>query len=673
MTLKIHPAIGIARLGNSPDGFYLAPRGEGDLPTACDGDGIRERTPEGAEVAVRKFVDSNGRVLRQAARFQVFVYDDQDPRGREIRLGDTLRFSALGDGRITGQEFTGTVKDIGWTVYLANKKAAWYQFRETQGEHGYAPGHPRRNADVTEPSARQKLIIDPGPRSVQSADPSRRTARFDSAGDLGIPRTFPPPLQPSSITTLGELRAQVDEGHGRLLVLGGHGNSGSSKTGFGQPYIQEYANNDGWFDDTSDGPVHATLLIEVTAIDGRPPDPAIYPPSRLSFQLPVPTGAWVIVGYPRYAPQVTDMVTLDDVVRDTAIRMHALDPGMYGPPPFDSGSPPPTTSAGWSLWRHLATWNPEYHPTFERDIWPILKRPSEYGAVMVFDSNLGGDPHNTGARGNFDRNELAIPPHEGENPTDRERRRAMRKRLYEMLRKPGQENDFTLDPGSGSSGPHPIGMPWLCGDNPISNVAPSKFLRLTETMLFLLRQWAEGKFISASAEGIQAPSPGPGFELDRGALANALGGSFCPGAEVCWIIRNPAIYSAPYRIHESAGYSAGNLRQTGNLSDGLEPGDLTKYSALPWQSDFNECSTQPIDVAYRDWNVTDPMSTGDPAKPDLHTTFWWPAHRPMRITTPAGASFAWSGSIPQTPLGDLQMVTAWSALDFIVDGAPAKK
>ena len=30
----------------------------------------------------------------------------------------------------------------------------------------------------------------------------------------------------------------------------------------------------------------------------------------------------------------------------------------------------------------------------------------------------------------------------------------------------------------------------------------------------------------------------------------------------------------------------------------MQPGDLTKYSGIPWQSDFNECSTQMIDVTY---------------------------------------------------------------------------
>src|ERR1041385_9565705 len=37
-------------------------------------------------------------------------------------------------------------------------------------------------------------------------------------------------------------------------------------------------------------------------------------------------------------------------------------------------------------------------------------------------------------------------------------------------------------------------------------------------------------------------------ELDRGVLANILGGAFRPGGEVGWIMRNPAIWRVPYRL-----------------------------------------------------------------------------------------------------------------------------
>src|SRR5262249_32425575 len=156
----------------------------------------------------------------------------------------------------SGQLFTGTLADIRWTVYLANKKSSWYEFHQINGEHGYLPGHMLRNSSITDAGERQRLIIDPGPRSVSWVNPKLRVAHFAKGAPTGTPESSPPPLQPFSIDTLGELRSTTGpDGHNRLLVLGGLGNSGSAKTGMGQPSIHHYANNDGWFDDISDGSV----------------------------------------------------------------------------------------------------------------------------------------------------------------------------------------------------------------------------------------------------------------------------------------------------------------------------------------------------------------------------------------------------------------------------------
>jgi hypothetical protein len=54
---------------------------------------------------------------------------------------------------------------------------------------------------------------------------------------------------------------------------------------------------------------------------------------------------------------------------------------------------------------------------------------------------------------------------------------------------------------------------------------------------------------------------------------------------------------------------------------------------------------------------------------------WWPAHRPLQVAelVDNGAGgltttfpLNWSRGIPQTNAGDLKMVTAWSALSFVV-------
>jgi hypothetical protein len=637
---KIHPAIGIARVGNSPDSFYLAPDATGAPPIDCGPDGL-PIVKDGAEQHVTQYKDTQNRIRRQAARFRVFVYDDTNPSGRELKIGDTITTMQVK----SGQEFTGKLTDIQWTVYLANKKSSWYTFEETDGEHGYPPDHPLRNASVTDPSLRQQLIIDPGPRTVGWADRKQREASFSRGSAPSLPECFPPAgLQPHGIDSLGQIMSTKDsEDHNRLLVLGGFGNSGSTKTGFGEPSIQAYANNDGWFDDISDGPVSATLIMQVTTIDGVPIPPA----QQKSKAIPVNSNAWVIVGYPRYAPQIVDIITMDDLVYDMSVRNFNFAPLIYS----------------------KGRYNSDYLPYFWRDIWPILQRPFSFGFVADIDPMVGGDPHQNGPKsgGNFDPAPLSVPPYAGQDPTERANNEARRRFLYAVLRKSGQENQLYAQPEI--PGRTAYAMPLLCGDNPLTNTSPAKFLRLTDTMLFLLRQWADGKFINEKNEDITpAPLP-PGEALDRGALGNALGGAFCPGGEAAWIMRNPAIYSGAYRINASASPAPGSLSQpavvtgadtSASIANGMEPGDLTKYSAVPWQADYNECTVQDVDITYTDWNVINNASTGDTFVDKTWLTYWWPAHRPVMV---GGAP--WSPT-PNTNAGDLMMVSMWWQLGFVV-------
>lgn len=659
-TFKIHPSIGIARLGDSTTDFYLCPDRAGVLPIECTPDGRPVLGPDGQEQRISTFKDAQNRIKRQAARFRVYVYDDGGA-GHELQIGETITIK----NQHSGQRIEAQVLDVLWTVYLANKKASWYTFDTTAGEHGYTPDHPLRNADVTDDTLRQHLIIDPGPQTIGLGKKLPKSAEFARGKNPSVAQSFPPPLTPSSIDTLGEIKVYEQDKNSRLIVLGGYGNSGSSKQGVGEPSVQAYANNEGWFDDSSDGPVTAQIQYKPLKIDGQPPiNPS---PQVINVEDP----AWCIVGYPRYAPEIVDVITMDDLVYDLSIRQFAFNTLIYG-----NGRPPPTNAAELASWRTTATWNNEFRPYFWRDIWPILSRPQYYSWVTDPGQMFGGDPHNAtkGANGAFDPNEISVPPGEGQDPAVMERRAGQRRTIYGILRKPGGENDFQI-----SNPRYPtrkfIGMPYLCGDNPLTNTAPSKFLRLTDTQLFFLKQWAEGKFIDEVAEKIDVSLPA-GEALDRGALATMLGGAFCPGAEACWIMRNPAVYAKAYRVKVSKDYLPhypfqnwvpGALSLTGNLATGLEPGDLTKYGALPWQTDFNECSTQDINITYRDWNVTPLASIGDPAQEVIQTTYWWPSHRPMWVpgSATSGPVF-WSNGIPQTNDGDLKMASgAWKTLGFV--------
>lgn len=720
-TYKIHPGIGIARLGNSDSEFYLAPETPAGLPQACDQMGNPSYKADGiAPVLVTNFKDAQGRIKRQAARFQIFVYDDDAPEGRPLKIGD----------RIEGGGNEGVLVDIQWQVYVANKKACWYQFDTTQGEHGYPDNYPRRNADVTD---RERLIIDPGPRIVNGT--TKRRASFDRSGEGSYATTFPPAeLTPFSIDTLGEM---MTDDSGRLVVLGGHGRSGSEKSGPGEPRISDYANNDGWYDDISDGPVMARLVMFETNV------------KRLRY-VDVEYPAWVIVGYPRYVPVVLDMVTMDEVLYDLFVRAFADDTALYGQ---DGTFEDPQrvdyrNENALRQWQDSRlTWNRAFKPWFYRDIWPILYRPDQFRFLcnVLGQSNF---PHDQQQRGMFDPDKLSCTPkpvaaeaaeavasaslprppsaemvlrpgpppkrvvHDREgNPFDDEYG-PMRQYLFGLLRLAGEENEFKIEDRISSRLHNLPLMPLLCGDNCLTNIAPSKFLRLTDYQLFILKQWADGRFINEIEEGwLQSPPYNPylpypttppktGRELDRGVLSNALGGAFSPGAEINWIMRNPSIYWAPYRIkadrsvsnflETAAQMNTGTgvaqdytfnvespLAQDNDFDTGLQPGDMTKYMALPWQADFNECTTNPNDVTYADWNVLYPESEHDSRMQKdrkVVETMWWPAHRPLQYSQVTAvnqgtASYAWlnwSRGIPQINQGDLKMVTEWSSLPFII-------
>ena len=129
---KIHPAIGIARVGNSPDEFFIGPERIGQPPDPAGG-----------------FKDAQCRVKRQAARFRIFAHHD--------------------DG--TTDEITHAEAEITWTVHLANTKAANPGRKNTE-----SPGD---------------LTIDPGPRTLPGPNESRTfdtgTIKFSNAPVTTVP------------------------------------------------------------------------------------------------------------------------------------------------------------------------------------------------------------------------------------------------------------------------------------------------------------------------------------------------------------------------------------------------------------------------------------------------------------------------------------------------------
>ncbi|MBV9497244.1 MAG: CTQ-dependent lysine 6-oxidase LodA [Acidobacteria bacterium] len=595
---QIHPAIGVARLGDSPDSFYLEPDAIGGLPVECDGRGNERRGADGKPEPVRKF-KQDGRIRRQGARFRIFAFDVEDPDdpGREVRAGD------------------GELESVEWTVHLANKKGCWYNNDELIGDmtlgdrSEYYGSDTWRNIDVKN---RQSLIIDPGPRTVSK--PGDRAAFSRDT----IPKDYPhgnfPSLNtkriPYQINTLGDVMLNDA---GQLIVLGGHGHAG------GEVPIATYTGQDTWYDDTSDGPVTCKLKLKGSAE-------------------PVTLTAWALIGSPKYAPELVNIVTLDDIQYDVAVRYQNLAPDLYSGGKF----------------------NPNYLASYERDIAPIIERPADY----VWVANLPSMVPFTALR--FDARDPSAA-----NAKNRQS-------YFSYFRDPGTDE---LSPGNNELfiGNVP-GMPLNSGTNSVTNGQVSKWMPLTITQYFLLGQWAKGRFTAGKA----APPLRGVHPLDQVSVGNCNGSPMSPGIEVTWTSRNPILYDEPYRIrhyeteefYKKNGLTADRdetyANGMPNWRPGSEPGDFTKRMSPPWMADFYQCSIEYVTFG-SPLNTT--QITQIPPAPTYYA-YWWPPQSPMYVITgdttkeeqmAAGVPAGFSVYFSRGANNIANLVVAWAYMGFIVN------
>jgi hypothetical protein len=521
---SIYPPIGIARVGGSETEYFIGPEVAG-----------QDRTPPGKN----GWKDADGQLLRQVARFRIYAYDSGNNLLSELTAGDA---------------------DIVWECHLANRKAAWYDFDmamdipEFDGIAGMPPMRSaRRNASVVG-ADREQLIIDPGPRTITGKNTKGKKYQFDGGKfyDIEVP--------------LGELRT---DDHGRLLVFGGLGISGSFPPN--QQAIT-FANNDGWHDDVADGPVTATVKINGRAV-------------------PV-EHAWIVVGPPDYSPGVTPVTTMYDIAYDAACQ---LDP---------------------SLRPHLPSFTEDIMPLFSRlagnqwvnagfgKLWG-WKGAEDFGAIM---STLGSN------------SEFARP---------------IREEIFGRFRNP----DYA------SMDPHAI--PPVYGDGvniPATN--PRQWWAVTKLLYEFLAQWAAGDFISDYDPGYtppasieQVPLAAQPHALKKAALENCIGGPFHPGCEMTWPMRQPIMYSSPFRIKRSteAPRDYGDwmtsrvVLGSGGPLDGSVAGDISRWMAVPWQTDTSSCLYAYI--GYQD---------------GVFLPTFWPARVPNNVLTAPQYSVVVDADIPMT-------------------------
>jgi hypothetical protein len=475
----IHPGIGIARIGNSEE-FFIGP--EVLFPPSAP---------------PNFYKDAAGALKRQAARFRVYGYN---------QAGEVVK------------ELTAKDAEINWTVHVANKKAAWYNF-EIALDIPEAIPCTRRNAAFTG-ERRKELVIDPGPRSIAGANEHGPQYYFDSGEFVG------------KKVYLGEL--QTDE-QGNLIFLGGRG---VSDTAFPNNTVYTFANNDGWYDDTSDGPVYATVKL------------------RGQDEILQADPAWVIVGPPNYAPDVISVQTIYDVMYDA----------------FQDG------------WIEVIE-----KPSFTEHIYPILRQFCDsqwvnYGFYVQFGWGGPNDfmrPHYL--------NKLSTI-------TEQDIYAEVRLQLFNIFRDP-KATILDVDAWPQMYG-DAITIP-ATGPRALMSLTETQygFLKQWAAGNFIPDWKPNTSPPPQQIEKVKLQKRP--HTLDKAALYYCLGGPFHPGCEMTWPMRHTSMYYAPFRIRPRGANQPepdyGDLltpqvakSEYGPLfSNG--PGDITRWMAVPWQTDTASC------------------------------------------------------------------------------------
>jgi L-Lysine epsilon oxidase N-terminal/L-lysine epsilon oxidase C-terminal domain len=339
---RIYPSIGVARVGDCTDSFIIGPEAPGVAPTG-------------------PFRGSDKRLKPQAARFRIYK----------------VEIDAQENETVTKEVVPSSQIKVTWSVSLANRKAAGSQIIDTL-ERKPAPGRRNKNLD------RKKLVI-----AADGSVTGTNTAGPVLAGgiEFAAPGTSGPAVGDIKLAAL-----RTDD-KGRLLVVGGPGTSDSPVNA----PCDSFADNDGWYDSVSDGPVSATLRI-----DGQ--DHPVVP-------------AWVLISVPRFAPNNYGIVTWFD----QALSMARTDADGR----FNS---PRTTS-------------------FTRDIYPILRRADDL-------SGLHGTAHANGTiRPLSDAARIA-------SFSDQLRRQRVQRRLTKLgddASTPEAVPDTTMPRLNSGANPHPGG------------------------------------------------------------------------------------------------------------------------------------------------------------------------------------------------------------------------
>jgi L-Lysine epsilon oxidase N-terminal/L-lysine epsilon oxidase C-terminal domain len=494
VSVAVHPAIAVARVGNAKGAqdFFFGP----EVPGA------------GPQVLSGSFRNGDGELKRQAARFRIYA---------TLKSGEVV-------------ELTADHAAITWRVQLANLKAGWYRFTTAMDmPRNLAVTSTRRNPDIGLNDVdigflnRAALDITPAPRTISGR--SQSGVVFDDGTFFG------------DQVYLGELR--TDE-MGRLIVLGGRGASGAHPA---DKVTTTFANNDGWHDDVSDGPVRATITLGGRTFEAEP--------------------GYVVVTPPNFGPGLFGVLTMDDVARE------AFYAAGFCPPPD--------------------------RPSFTKDIWPVFERltGNQWVNRGIFLLHGRGSPLDA-------RDPAAVKRMSDASDTARPFREA----VFQLFRDPetylyspaalppfyGDGVDYGFPPVPASS--------FDATANLVLTPTLHRLMKQWATGDFV-SDWQDFPVPPAFERLPVSERPGA---LDRANLYDLLGGPFHPGIELTWIMRQPMLWKGAYRLN----ISAEGTRTRQNFGPELTPqiclapdgplsetgaGALTRWLGVPWQTDGGSCSS----------------------------------------------------------------------------------
>lgn len=623
--IRVHPGIGIARLGNS-DEYFIGPEAPG---VVVDPGGSGGPGPDGGS-----YRDKDMKLKRQAQRFRVYAYDEQ--------------------GNVIGELNTGSaeVASISWRVHVRNMKAANYAF---QGAYLFDPAkyrNPSIQGDAASPIDRDQLIIDPGPVTIGpgAAQP------LVMAGDIftGVTQgtlpgylrycNFTPedPSQPVPVMyqaatgiELGQLRLDDKQ---RLIFVPAPGKADCVTTprvelsnpseAYNPPNGPEsgqdpltnqfaYFNVPGWWDDTCGGEIDATVTLkDGTVLSTR--DGVSAPGDEGTRN--AKNGGWIVTAPPKYAPYMYHVVSILDRVYEA----------------FPEADP-----------------NRGLRTNFYRDIYPILSRACNYGWVSAEAGGVDPSTRNL-AHGPRQAGNLLSPKNLKAFTDNSAAGAPARKQIYAIMRY--AEGGKLLDslpppppapappPRAAGEGPVSRGnkMPklWGTGGKPLQNQQlgnnlPNQYLSLTDWQLQRMQDWANGDFDVGEPLTPQPlgnlPVQDQPRAMDEAALEPTIGGGFHPGIEFPYLIAYPEYFAEAFRVKE-----------------GTEPGSVAAYMSSPWQGDYWSCNTA-----------------------------WWPVQRPDIVfqydkTTATRTYKEWfrgfgpDGEALSSTDGYNQMVYAWPKLGMVL-------